>query len=213
LQSIAASGSTAGPVMGALTDAEMYRAFIQRDVASVAAVTEAVAGMLIEQGVRCVVADAFELYNPTHDLCSVVATLAAARARASTGIAVERYDYAVATAASGAGIVLELDPVDVDRKIAAAYRFENLTNEVNDLLATLGREEISREILRPVSMSIDLPVPVRKPYYETRGEERVASGRYRTVLRYEEHFLPFVEALAAAVGYGVIPERRQAAIA
>jgi hypothetical protein len=115
------------------------------------------------------------------------------------------------TAASGAGIVLELDAAAVERKIAAAYRFENLTNDVNELLATVGRDELAREILRPVSANIELPVPASKPFYETHGEKRVASGRYRTVLRYEEHFVPFVHALAAAFGYAVA-ETRHASI-
>jgi hypothetical protein len=200
---IAASGSTAGPVMGAFTDAATYEAIMQRNVAPVAAMTESIAEALIEQGVQYVVADAFELYSPTHDLCAVIATLAAARAQAATGNVVERYDYAVTTAASGTGIVFDLDDADVQRKLAAAHRFEHLTNEVDDFLASLGRQELAREILRPVSTSIELPVPIRKPSYETYGESRVASGRYRTVLRYEEHFVPFVHALAAAFGYAV----------
>jgi hypothetical protein len=208
---IDASGSTAGPVMGACTDAGMYQAIMQRDVASVAAMTESIAGALIEQDVQYVVADAFEFYSPTHDLCSIIATLAAARAQAATGNVVARYDYAVTTAASGAGIVLDLEAADVQRKLAAAHRFENLTNDVNDLLATVGRQELAREILRPVSASIELPVPIRKPSYETHGEKRVASGRYRTVLRYDEHFVPFVHELAAAFGYAVA-ETRHASI-
>jgi hypothetical protein len=213
---IASSGSTPGPVMGAFTDAGMYDAMMDGNVAAAAAMTESIAGALIEHGVRYVVADAFEFYNPTHDLCSVIATLAAMRTQAATGLAVERYDYAVTLAASGpasgTAIVLDLDAADVQRKVAAAYAFENLTSDVDELLATIGRQEIAREILRPVSMSLDLPVPVRKPHYETHGETRVASGRYRTVLRYDRHFVPFVQALAAAFGHAVIAETQPASI-
>ena len=38
-----------------------------------------------------------------------------------------------------------------------------------------------------------------KPFYETHGEKRVAAGHYREVIRYEQHFRPFVEKLIAAV--------------
>ena len=208
---IEATGSTAGPVMGSFTDAAMYDAIMQQDVAPVASVIEAIAESLVEKGVQCVVADAFEFYNPTHDLCSIIATLAASRANAQSGRTIGRYDYAVTLAASAAGIVLDLNTSDVDRKLASAYQFENLTKDVDDLLAVVGQREIARECLRPTSLRIDLPAPVRKPHYETHGEERVASGRYQRVLRYEEHFVPFVEALASAVGYAVVSERQEAA--
>lgn len=39
-----------------------------------------------------------------------------------------------------------------------------------------------------------------KPYYETYGEERVALGVYTSTLRYREHVLPVVEALARHAG-------------
>jgi hypothetical protein len=194
------TGSTAGPVLGAITDIEIYDAMMRGDIDRVAAMTEAIAESLVQYGVRAVVADAFEFYNPTHDLCAVVATLAAARAGAMASTRIERYDYPVTTGASGEGIVLRLDPADVERKLAAAYEFENLTNDVDQLLRDVGPEDVSRELLRPVSTTLELPAPARKPYYESRGEERVASGRYRTVLRYEQHFVPFVRALAGAVG-------------
>ena len=209
---ITASGSTPGPVMGAFTDAGIYDAMMQRDIAPVAAVTESIAGALIEQRTGLVVADSFEFYNPTHDLSSVIATLAAARAQAATGVPVQRYDYALTTPASGEGIVLDLQAADVERKIAAACRFDNLAAEVHHLLARFGRQEIAREILRPVSMGIDLPVPARKPHYEVHGEGRVASGRYPAVLRYEEHFVPFVRALAAEFGHEVSFAGREAAV-
>jgi hypothetical protein len=212
LELIAASGSTPGPVMGAFTDAEIYQAIMEREIARVAAVTESIAGALVERGVRSVVGDAFELYNPAHDLCSVIVTLAAAHAQTATGRSIDRYDYAVTSASPGNGVSVDLNAADVERKVAAAYRFANLTNEVDDLLASGGREELAREVLRPVSASLTLPVPDRKPSYEAHGEKRVASGRYRTVLRYEEHFVPFVEALAAAFGHAVEAETRQASI-
>ncbi|HET8799250.1 MAG TPA: hypothetical protein VFO89_16295 [Thermoanaerobaculia bacterium] len=203
LHLLAASGSTAGPVMGPFTDAAIYETMLRGDIAPVVEVVESIAEALAARRVQCVVADAFEFYNPTHDLCSIVATLAARRAEAIAGLAIDRYDYAVTVAASGSGIELTLSESDVERKLAAAYAFENLTKDVNDLLALVGRDELAREILRPVSAAIELPSASRKPFYETHGEERVAAGRYRTVLRYDEHFVPFVEALAAAFGQSV----------
>lgn len=197
---LAATGCAAGSVLGAFTDVEIYEAMMTGDVTRLAAVTELIAQSLAASAVRSVVADAFEFYNPTHDLCSIVATLAAKRAEVLSGVAVQRYNYAVTRAASGDGVIVNLEPADVERKIAAAYRFENLSNDVTELLAAVGHDDVAREILRPLTTSIDLPSPEEKPFYEVRGEERVASGVYRDVLRYDRHFVPFVRALAGALG-------------
>lgn len=193
------SGSAVGPVMGAFTDVEIYDALLRGDVTRVLAATETIAESLVTRGIRAVVADAFEFYNPTHDLCSIVATLALSRAERITGTTIERYEYAVTQASAAGGLVTELDGDQVERKMTAAYRFENLTSDVDALLAAIGRDEVSREVLRPISSIIELPAPVSRPYYEVHGEARVASGRYRTVLRYEQHFVPFVRELAAAL--------------
>ena len=195
-----ATGSAAGPVVGAFTDSEIYDLMMRGDVTPVAELTQTIATSLAAHGVRSVVADAFEFYNPTHDLCAVVASLAAARAGVSTSKTIDRYDYPVTTAPTGEGIVLDLYPAELDRKLTAAYAFENLTHDVTLLLANIGTEALAREELRPVYRQIELPSLRQKPFYETHGEERVASGRYRTVLRYEQHFVPFVRALAAALG-------------
>ena len=195
-----ATGSTAGSILGAFTDVEIYDAMLTGNVTAVAAATESIAASLVEHKIRTVVADAVEFYNPTHDLCAVVATFAAACARLDRFAVIERFDYPVTTTSSGEGIVLELTPADVERKLAAAYAFENLTGDVDRIVQTLGKGDLAREIIRPVSAGLELPVPSRKPFYETHGEERVASGRYAHVLRYEDHFVPFVNALAAALG-------------
>lgn len=195
------TGSSAGSVLGAFTDVEIYDALLHGEVSAVAAATMQIGDELAERRVRTVIADAFEFYNPTHDLCSVVATLAALGAEAATGTRIARYDYAVVLATSGDGETLRLDPEHVERKLAAAYRFENLAFDVVTLLAEIGREELGVEILRPVPLQVELPVATSKPFYETHGEERVAAGRYGTVLRYEEHFIPFVQKLMAELGH------------
>lgn len=209
---LAAAGCAPGAVLGAFTDLEIYQAMLKGDVTGVAAVTERIADSLAALGVRSVVADAFEFYNPTHDLCSVVARLAASRAQEGSGVEIQCFDYAVTGPATAAGLVVELEAADVVRKIEAAYRFENLSNDVTELLAAVGRDDLACEVLRPLANAINLPSPGRKPYYEAHGETRVASGRYREVLRYEQHFVPFVRALAETVGVRMEPPRQFAAV-
>jgi hypothetical protein len=106
---------------------------------------------------------------------------------------IERFAYAVVEA-PGDGITLTLDDDAFVRKMAMAHRYEDLAIDIDELTSRIGADALRREVFfRPAP-----PEPSAKPYYEIRGEEQVKSGKYQTVLRYREHFLPFVEALAAS---------------
>jgi hypothetical protein len=197
LETLAATGCAAGAIMGAFTDREIYRLILNGDVDPIVSMTVDLADELIEHDVGSVVADSFEFYNPTHDLCSVVASLAKKAAQLATGRTIARYAYAVTEAPSGDGETLLLDDAALARKIAAADRCESLKAEVESLLARIGVDALRREVLTPAGA--ETPKPATKPFYETHGENRVAAGHYMTVIRYEQHFRPFVEKLAAAV--------------
>ena len=181
---LAATGCAEGSVMGRFTDREIYRAILERDVREVAAVTRELSGALAQ--FRTVVCDAMELYNPTHDLCHVMTMLAAPPS-------IERFAYAVVDP-PGDGITLTLDDDAFARKIAMAHRYDDLATDIDELTSHIGVDALRREVFfRPASTA-----PSTKPYYEIRGEEQVRAGKYQTVLRYREHFLPFLEALAAS---------------
>lgn len=169
--------------MGRFADGEVYRAIMEGDVRGIAEVTRELRGALAN--FRTVVFDAMELYNPTHDLCHVIGRLAAPAAA-------EQFSYAVVEA-PGEGITLPLDDEAFARKLAMAHRYEDLAADIDELSSRLGAGTLRREVFfRPSE-------PERKtPYYETRGEEQVRAGKYRSVLRYREHFLPFVQSLTAA---------------
>lgn len=188
------NGCAAGSILGAFTDREIYRALLDGDVDRTVAMTLQLADDLLEHGIRSVVTDAFETYNPTHDLASVVTRLAAERA----GLA-RVYEYAVTEIPFSDGETLELDDAALSRKIAAAQGCAELQLEVRSLIERIGLDALRREVFRPIATAIALPGLPSKPFYETHGEQRVAAGQYGTVIRYEEHFRPFVETLRAAV--------------
>ena len=180
---LATTGCAEGSVMARFTDAEIYRAIMERDVRGIAEVTQELRTAL--GGFRSVVFDAMELYNPTHDLCHVVAGLAAPTSA-------ERYAYAVVEA-PGEGITLPLDDEAFQRKMAMAHRYGDLAIDIDELTSRIGGDALRREVFLPPSDPRE-----KKPYYETRGEEQVRAGKYRSVLRYREHFVPFVQDLTAA---------------
>jgi hypothetical protein len=125
--------------------------------------------------------------------------LAAERAGLATSRRIACYEYAVTEAASDGGETLDLDDAALSRKTAAAHRYEALSLEVENLIARIGIDALRREVIRPVTTDLELMQPHSKPFYETHGESRVAAGQYSTVIRYEQHFRPFVAKLIAAV--------------
>jgi len=187
LEVLRTTGCSAGSIMGRFTDREIYRAIIDGDVDPLVKVTTELADALATQGIRSVIADAFELYNPAHDLCSVITNLALSLC----GTPIQRYEFAV-TAAPGSGVTIELDDAAFERKMETARRCQDLTIDVDELIARYGLDHLHREVLTPIDPEAPMPRPAWKPHYEVCGEERVAAGRYEKVLRYDEHFAPFV---------------------
>jgi hypothetical protein len=197
---IEAIGGKPGSIFGRFTDADLYAAILRCDADQVAAATRELSEALAANDIEQVVCDAWENYNPAHDLCRVMTALAVDRARTISDRAIAFYDYAVvgATGATDAAceIVIDLDDDALARKLAAARAFDALRNDVEEQLRD-GSERFRIECLRPASVDVILPQRAERPAYELVGEARVAAGRYATVLRYHEHFVPFVKAIAA----------------
>jgi hypothetical protein len=205
---VGATGSRPGAVMGAFTDHEMYRLMLSGDVEPIVATTLMLSDLFVEQGIRTVVADAFEWYNPTHDLCAVMASLAAERAALASGRSVARCEYAVTESPAAGGETFELDDEAMARKLTAAHSCSELAREVESLIAKIGLDALRREVLRPVEAVLESMRPAATPFYETHGEKRVASGQYGLVIRWDTHLRPFLEKLTAAVrGTGVAAQR------
>jgi hypothetical protein len=196
---IAATGAKPGAVMGAFTDREIYRLMLLGEVEPIVTTTLELAGELVARGIRTVVTDAFEWYNPTHDLCAVVASLAAERAAHLSGRNIALCEYAVTESPRDGGILFQLDDEALGRKLAAAHSSATLVREVESLIAKIGLDALRREVLHPVDTALASLRPPSKPFYEIYGETRVASGQYHSVIRWDTHLRPFVERLAAEV--------------
>lgn len=202
LQVLAGTGARAGSVMAPFTDHDIYDAILSGNVDPVAQVTLALADAFVARDVEVVVADAWEDYNPAHDLCRVMANLAIARASAELGRTIGNYEYPVVGKAEPHGsateLIVPLDDDAIARKLAAADAYPEMQSEVEQAKRD-GSAQMRIEILRAVAPRAE-PAPDARPFYETHGERQVGAGLYQTVLRYREHFAPFVRALTAAVG-------------
>ena len=207
LSVLAETGARKGSILGVFTDHEIYDAIMQRNAAPLAEVTRRLGDALA--GADYVVTDAWEGYNPAHDVCRTVAELAVERASQLAGRAIPLYDYAVTerfVASGDAGeIVVHLDDAAAERKLAAAYAYSELRSDVDDLLREHGPEQLKLEVLRPAAP----PATDAKPFYEKRGEQQVAAGRYHEVLRYRDHLAPFLATLVDLVHGAPLPATAQ----
>jgi hypothetical protein len=155
----------------------------------------------VEEGIEVAASDANEGYNPTHDLCSEMAQAAAELVRRKTGRRIQLYSFWLIEWEIPKKDDLPKDTLCVrltdevrDEKIAAAKSYSELAEEVDRALASLGPEYFRQEYLLPACADSSKH-PTHRPCYERFGEQRVAAGKYTSVLRYEEHMLPIIEAL------------------
>jgi hypothetical protein len=201
------TGARAGPLFGEFTDRELYVALLRADTAPFTQMARALADVLCHGGYRIVVADPLEGYNPTHDLCRLLVNTAIRRVGRESGAIIRNYDYALTGAAnirrSRSAIVLRVSAEVRARKIAAASSYPGLFTEVSAAVQREGSraydEEVLREITGPRPRDIPEGIP---PFYETYGERQCAAGRYATVIRYADHFMPMAQAIAESLEAG-----------
>jgi len=187
-------GAAPGSIFGRVSDRELYRDIFAGNVKPYAAMVIELAQMLVAKRIDVLVADAWELYNPSHDLCRVMADLAVELARDEH--AISTFAYAVTRPRNDPPArSITLDDAELARKIEAANAYAELRDEVEQELREHGSDALRVESL----FADERRETSDKPFYEQYGEQQVRGGRYQTVLRHREHFLPFVEQLSAAL--------------
>ena len=217
-------GMRPGCVFARFTDMDVYRLLLARDFEPFIGLSEELAGALVEAGVGCVVGDASEGYNSTHDVFRLITNAAVELASRASGSEIENYDFPVVYRPDhcpeqlrARSIWLRLDEEAFARKLAAAFEFyPELAAETADALRGVGDKTASSyfhldddahaatdlagldmfrvECLRPVAHG-DPPFHTEKPFYEIHGETKVAEGFYTDVIRYREHIAPLADAL------------------
>jgi hypothetical protein len=196
---LAGTAARPGSIYGRMSDRAIYAAILEHDFACFTELADQLADELAASGADCVVGDAVEGYNPSHDVCRLVVNAAVRM----LGGAVPAYDFLLVGAPGGCpdalrarAVWLELDDEALSRKLAAARSYPELAGEVEHALERFGVAPFRTECLRPVDLSRRYGWdPAEVPYYETYGETRVAEGAYDRVLRFREHVQPLADAL------------------
>jgi hypothetical protein len=89
----------------------------------------------------------------------------------------------------------EVDTALVDRLTTMLAAQPALQARVRDVLGGVPLESFRREQLRVVAPDDGAAAADPKPFYEVYGEQLVAAGRYREVIRRREHVVPIAAAL------------------
>ena len=118
-------GASAGPIYGRYPDKQVYRLLLEGRVDVFVALAKELASALEEAGVDCVAGDAVEGFNPAHDVCRLIIDGAVLIVRRRTGRDVRNYDFLLDgphEPSRPGSIVVRLDEVALERKLAAAQR-------------------------------------------------------------------------------------------
>jgi hypothetical protein len=194
------AGARPGPVLGRFSDRALYEVILGGRISVLTALAEEIAEALAEETVDRVVCDAIEGFNPSHDLCCLVAATAMAITARRTRRSPILYDFLLEGRPDGAvragDLRLELDAAELERKLVAAREYPEMAGEVERAFQRHGVEPFRVECLRRVDPKVVVEDLVTDPpFYEIHGERQVAAGYYPTVLRFREHFLPVAHAL------------------
>lgn len=192
-----AAGATAGEIFGRFTDRQVYAALIEGRSEVLAGLVDDLAELLVRFRIDAIVADAMEGFNPVHDLCRIIAGAACDRA----GTTIRRYEYplhAGPQAHAGHSIVYRLDDATLAGKLAAARKMSVAIADVAEMLGRFGEEAFRNEpFYEAPEWTTVRWHDGERPLYERIGEERVAGGRYDSVIRYSDHFQPLLDSLGA----------------
>ena len=152
-------GSEPGELLGALSDAEIYRAMLDTDVRLFLSLVDRIADSFLKHKIGIVAGDAAEGFNPTHDLCRALINAAVVKTQRATGQTITNFEFSLTEWEQNAPEPQHdnhcrhfvLDDHLLASKLAAAEAYVELKNEVRTAIALRGKEYFRVECLRGVA--------------------------------------------------------------
>lgn len=189
-------------IYGRLTDTAAYAAILNHDFELFIALTRELSEAFVVERIDYIAGDAFEGYNPMHDVCRLVINAAVTLAGRAQGRRLGNFEFSLVGQPGAchkqphAGAICRvLEDAAFARKMEAAKGYAELAGEVDATMAATSTDALRAECLRPVGTDSYEYRYDRPPFYEQYGEKQVAAGHYHQVLRYQEHIAPLAEAL------------------
>lgn len=195
---IEANGARYMESFPAIPDREMYRMILENQTEKILAIKARLKSFILEAGYDCIVGDALEGFNPTHDLCRYLINGIITDIKEETGLSIRTYDFLLDEAPNNIpqssnhqGISLELSPAEFDEKLEAANNYPELKYEVEYAINRFGREAFYWESFRKVNdLSEIRNWKGEEPYYETFGRKRIEEGLYSDLITFDHHLKP-----------------------
>ncbi len=189
-------------IYGRLTDTAAYAAILNHDFELFIALTRELSEAFVVERIDYVAGDAFEGYNPMHDVCRLVINAAVTLAGRAQGRRLGNFEFSLVgrpgachKQSHAGAICRELDEAAFARKMVAARGYAELAGEVAATMERNSTDALRVECLRAVGPGSCEYLSDRPPFYEQYGEKKVAAGYYHQVLRYHEHLAPLAKAL------------------
>ena len=191
-----------------MDEAESYRRAIAYDFGYHENIIASIRDWLDITRPNSVLGDAFELSNYQHDVGRLLLDHALA-SFPSSGPPIANYEFPLSVQADGDGQELqygrflsgEFEEFTLteeefhlkQRAVQLASQLDSFVGQVASVFPSLGKE-----CFRPVSPNRDYSVvPTNTArYYDGRGVQEIATGKYKTLITFEKHFCPLVEYLA-----------------
>lgn len=144
-----AAGARPGSIFGKWTDREVYAALLSGNSQLFADVVRELARAFKAEAVECVVCDADEGYNPSHDLCRYLVTAAVLLHAREGGGHIETYVFTLVgrpdycpDALREDSICVNLDRAAIGRKISSAAVYNELKGEVQSAVEKYGNRAV-----------------------------------------------------------------------
>jgi len=195
-------GAVPGELFGCISDAEIYAAILGKNFPWFLRLLDGLADSFIKNRIDFVAGDATEGFNPTHDLCRSLVNAAVLMAERATGKTIANYEFYLSEweqnreePHGGRCLHLRLDDELLRDKLNSAEDYIELRSEVRKGIAQRGREYFRTECLRKITGPLSPCQDSGKALYETWGEQRVAKGKYESVIRFQDHILPIMGAI------------------
>lgn len=186
-----------------VSDAVVYQALLGTGASPFAGWLDDLTRGALAEGIDTVVADEAEGYNPSHDLCRVLANRLVGRLR-EAGRSVRSLEIPLVghpcdpAREAQVEIDVRLNDAELRQKLDDVLDYARrcspvLLGEVQTMFDTFGTQAFARECLYPAARTPyeDGQEPATMPHFERVGEERQAAGIYKNVIR-ARHLLRMV---------------------
>jgi hypothetical protein len=197
--------ATQGDIWGKFSDLEAYRLLKDRLIDRIIDLTRQSIGCFSPYQNICIISDAFEGYNPIHDLAAVISQYTAYYLRAMGRKVIHLSFSPILAARNGLApssynrnmriLRIPIDRLKLEEKIKIANEYLPLQSEINTLS---NHCDINYEtfFLHRSYLKLEYPQLDWHPFWEKYSQEKVSQGHYTDLLTYQDNFYPIYQQLS-----------------